>query len=249
MSYNLDNVIAERKNKTVYKDGDKTIKLFCENYSKADILNEALNQARVEEGTDLYIPKLHEVTKIDGRWAIVTEHVEGKSLYELMEENPEFEVVAVNDLTDAEQLAYLLKYDTNHRNYRIDEIHADGDYIVVGERRVKVYAEKDPKDLPWKELDIDVVFESTGLFTSDEKAMAHMEAIIRSMTMQERVNPEIINSSRKQRIAKGSGTSVEEVNKLLRQFEQMKKMMKQFSDPKKLKRMGLGGRRGMKLPF
>ena len=83
----------------------------------------------------------------------------------------------------------------------------------------------------------------------DEKAMAHMEAIIRSMTMDERVNPEIINSSRKQRIAKGSGTSVEEVNKLLRQFEQMKKMMKQFSDPKKLKRMGFGGRRGMKLPF
>ena len=82
----------------------------------------------------------------------------------------------------------------------------------------------------------------------DEKAMAHMEAIIRSMTMAERVNPEIINSSRKIRIAKGSGTSVEEVNKLLRQFEQMKKMMKQFSDPKKLKRMGFGGGRG-RFPF
>jgi signal recognition particle subunit SRP54 len=82
----------------------------------------------------------------------------------------------------------------------------------------------------------------------DEKAMAHMEAIIRSMTMEERVNPEIINSSRKIRIAKGSGTSVEEVNKLLRQFEQMKKMMKQFSDPKKLKKLGFG-RRGMKMPF
>ena len=82
----------------------------------------------------------------------------------------------------------------------------------------------------------------------DEKAMAHMEAIIRSMTMKERVNPEIINSSRKQRIAKGSGTSVEEVNKLLRQFEQMKKMMKQFSDPKKLKRMGFGTGRG-RFPF
>jgi signal recognition particle subunit SRP54 len=81
----------------------------------------------------------------------------------------------------------------------------------------------------------------------DEKAMAHMEAIIRSMTMDERVNPEIINSSRKQRIAKGSGTSVEEVNKLLRQFEQMKKMMKQFSDPKKMKRMGFG--RFGKIPF
>ena len=82
----------------------------------------------------------------------------------------------------------------------------------------------------------------------DEKAMAHMEAIIRSMTMEERVSPEIINSSRKIRIAKGSGTSVEEVNKLLRQFEQMKKMMKHFSDPKKLKRMGFGGGRG-RFPF
>lgn len=82
----------------------------------------------------------------------------------------------------------------------------------------------------------------------DERAMAHTEAIIRSMTMQERVSPEIINSSRKQRIAKGSGTSVEEVNKLLRQFEQMKKMMKQFSDPKKLKKMGFGGK-GRRLPF
>lgn len=82
----------------------------------------------------------------------------------------------------------------------------------------------------------------------DERAMAHTEAIIRSMTMQERVSPEIINSSRKQRIAKGSGTSVEEINKLLRQFEQMKKMMKQFSDPKKLKKMGFGGK-GRRLPF
>ena len=94
----------------------------------------------------------------------------------LMEENPEFEVVAINDLTDAEQLAYLLKYDTNHRNYRIDEIRAEGDYIVVGDRRVRVYAEKDPAMLPWADLDIDVVFESTGLFTSEEKAMAHINA-------------------------------------------------------------------------
>ena len=100
----------------------------------------------------------------------------GRLCFRLMEENPEFEVVAINDLTDAEQLAYLLKYDTNHRNYRIDEIHADGEYIVVGERRVKVYAEKDPALLPWKDLDIDVVFECTGLFTSEEKAMAHINA-------------------------------------------------------------------------
>ena len=77
----------------------------------------------------------------------------------------------------------------------------------------------------------------------DEKKMAHIEAIIQSMTLDERVKPNIINSSRKQRIANGSGTSVQEVNTLLKQFEQMQKLMKQFSNPKKLKGLtrGLGG--------
>ena len=87
--YNLNNEIAVRKTKTVYRDNDNTIKLFVENYSKANILNEALNQARVEEGTDLNIPKLREVTKIGNRWALVSEYIEGKSLQELMNENPE----------------------------------------------------------------------------------------------------------------------------------------------------------------
>ena len=100
----------------------------------------------------------------------------GRLCFRLMEENEEFEVVAINDLTDAEQLAYLLKYDTNHRNYRIDEITSDGEYIVIGDRRVKIYSEKDPAMLPWKDLNIDVVFECTGLFTSEEKAMAHINA-------------------------------------------------------------------------
>ena len=81
-------VIAERKTKTVYKDNGRTIKLFIENYPKSNILNEALNQARVEE-TGLNIPKLLEVTKMENRWALVSEHIEGKSLEELMQENPE----------------------------------------------------------------------------------------------------------------------------------------------------------------
>lgn len=89
MFYNLDNEIAARPTKNVYKDNDNTIKLFVENYSKASILNEALNQARVEEGTDLNIAKLKEVTKIDNRWALVSEHIEGTSLQELMDKNPE----------------------------------------------------------------------------------------------------------------------------------------------------------------
>ncbi len=79
----------------------------------------------------------------------------------------------------------------------------------------------------------------------DEKALAHQEAIIKSMTLEERTKPEIIGASRKKRIAAGSGTSVEEVNKLLRQFDQVKKLMKQFSDPSK---MGKRGKR-MKIPF
>ena len=84
----LDKIVAVRTTKTIYRDGDKIIKLFDENYSKADILNEALNQARVEE-TGLNIPKLLEVTKIDGKWAIVIEYIPGKTLEQLMKEHPE----------------------------------------------------------------------------------------------------------------------------------------------------------------
>ena len=84
----LDQVIAVRPAKTVYRDGDRCIKVFNENYSKADILNEALNQARVEE-TGLKIPKILEVMKIDGCWAIRTEYIPGKTLQQLMEEHPE----------------------------------------------------------------------------------------------------------------------------------------------------------------
>ena len=84
----LDRVIAVRNNKTIYRDGDKCIKVFNAEYSKADILNEALNQARIEE-TGLNIPKILEVTMIDGKWAIVSEYIKGKTLAELMQENPE----------------------------------------------------------------------------------------------------------------------------------------------------------------
>lgn len=100
----------------------------------------------------------------------------GRLVFRLMDSDPEFEIVAINDLTDAEQLAYLLKYDTNHRNYRVDEISFEGDKLVVGDKRIPVFAEKDPAFLPWKAMDVDVVFECTGAFTSLEKAMAHINA-------------------------------------------------------------------------
>ena len=100
----------------------------------------------------------------------------GRLVFRLMDEDPTLDVVAINDLTDAEQLAYLLKYDTNHRNYRIDEIGFDDENIIVGDKKIRVYSEKDPALLPWGELGIDLVFECTGLFTSLEKAEAHITA-------------------------------------------------------------------------
>ena len=85
---NLERVIAVRNNKTVYRDGDKAIKVFDANFSKSDILNEALNQARVEEA-GVRVPKVLEVSVIDGKWAIVSEYIPGKTLAQLMEENPQ----------------------------------------------------------------------------------------------------------------------------------------------------------------
>ena len=100
----------------------------------------------------------------------------GRLVFRIMEEDPELEVVAINDLTDAEQLAYLLKYDTNHRNYKIDEISYDEDGIIVSGRKIKVYKEIDPSNLPWKELGIDLVFECTGKFVSLDGASSHIKA-------------------------------------------------------------------------
>lgn len=83
----LDTILAERKNKVVYRDGNLCAKVFDQTFPKSDILNEALNQARVEE-TGLNIPKIEEVGKIDGKWAIISTYIEGKTLAQLMEENP-----------------------------------------------------------------------------------------------------------------------------------------------------------------
>lgn len=100
----------------------------------------------------------------------------GRLVFRIMEEDPTFEVVAINDLTDAEQLAYLLKYDTSHGNYRVNEISFEGDNLIVGGRKIKVYASTDPSKLPWRDLNIDEVFECTGRFTEKEQANLHIEA-------------------------------------------------------------------------
>ena len=100
----------------------------------------------------------------------------GRLVFRIMEEDPELEVVAINDLTDSEQLAYLLKYDTNHRVYNKDEISFDEEGIIVKGRHVKVYSKMDPSELPWGELGIDLVFECTGKFVDKEKALTHIKA-------------------------------------------------------------------------
>lgn len=89
----------------------------------------------------------------------------------------DFDIVAINDLTSAEDLAYLVKYDTVHGSFHEDEIKAEGNEIVVaGIKRIKVFSETDPANLPWGELGVDLVLECTGKFTQKEDAMKHISA-------------------------------------------------------------------------
>ena len=99
----------------------------------------------------------------------------GREVFRVAFTNPEVEVVAVNDLTDAETLAHLLKYDSVHGTFPY-EVTVDGDYIVVDGKKVKVLAQTDPAKLPWGELGVEIVVESTGRFTEGPKAAAHIEA-------------------------------------------------------------------------
>ncbi len=99
----------------------------------------------------------------------------GREVFRVAFSNPEVEVVAVNDLTDAATLAHLLKYDSVHGTFP-HEVTVDGDYIVVDGHRVKVLAQTDPGKLPWGELGVEIVVESTGRFTEGPKAKAHLDA-------------------------------------------------------------------------
>jgi glyceraldehyde 3-phosphate dehydrogenase len=101
----------------------------------------------------------------------------GRLAYRLIDADPKrFEVVGINDLTDAETLAYLLKYDTAQGNFRIDDISWSEGNIIVGKKTIPVFAEKDPSLLPWGKLGVDVVLECTGKFTDSEKAGLHIKA-------------------------------------------------------------------------
>jgi glyceraldehyde 3-phosphate dehydrogenase len=92
----------------------------------------------------------------------------------LMERHPGVEIVAVNDLTSAAECAHLFKYDSNYGTYA-KSVKADGDTIEIDGKPIKVLAERDPGKLPWKDLGVDVVVESTGIFTNADKAKAHIE--------------------------------------------------------------------------
>jgi len=99
----------------------------------------------------------------------------GRLLFREMWKNNDFEVVAINDLGDIENLAYLLKYDTVYRQFSEDVVVENGQLVIAG-RKIKVLQEKDPTKLPWKQLEIDIVIEATGIFDSFEKAGVHLVA-------------------------------------------------------------------------
>lgn len=131
---NFDTIIATRKNKTIYRDGNRCIKLFNSDFSKADVLNEALNQARIEQ-TGLNIPKILEVTTIGGKWAIVTEYIAGKTLAQLMEDNPEKKDAYIEYLVDLQmqvhgKTCHLLNKlkDKMHRKIKLSDLDATTRY-------------------------------------------------------------------------------------------------------------------------
>ncbi len=100
----------------------------------------------------------------------------GRLAFRSMFDNNDIEIVAINDLTSAKTLAHLLKYDSAHGNYKIDRIESKDDLLIVDGKKIKILSERDPKNLPWKKLGIDLVVESTGFFTSKEAANSHIEA-------------------------------------------------------------------------
>ncbi|MBN2366888.1 MAG: type I glyceraldehyde-3-phosphate dehydrogenase [Calditrichaeota bacterium] len=99
----------------------------------------------------------------------------GRLVFKALQDDSDVDIVAINDLTDAKTLAHLLKYDSIHGRYPVP-VKADGDYLIAGNRKVKVLAEKDPSQLPWSEMGVDYIIESTGVFRDRKKLSMHLEA-------------------------------------------------------------------------
>ncbi len=117
----------------------------------------------------------------------------GRLVFKAAFEDKDIEFVAVNDLTDAKTLAHLLKYDSVHGKFPA-EVHAEGDTIVVGDRRLKVLAIKDPATLPWKELGVEYVVESTGVFRKRDQIAKHLEAGAKKVLLTVPAKDEIDNT-------------------------------------------------------
>lgn len=101
----------------------------------------------------------------------------GRIAFREMITSPDFDVVAINDLSSPEELAHLIKYDTVHGKFHVNEISFDNENIIISNvKKIRVFSEKDPVNLPWKELNVDLVLECTGLFTKYEDALKHIEA-------------------------------------------------------------------------
>ena len=99
----------------------------------------------------------------------------GRIAFREMITSPDFDVVAINDLSSPEELAHLIKYDTVHGKFHVNEISFDNENIIISNvKKIRVFSEKDPVNLPWKELNVDLVLECTGLFTKYEDALKHI---------------------------------------------------------------------------
>lgn len=106
----------------------------------------------------------------------------GRNAFKVAFERSDIEIVAINDLTDTKTLAHLLKHDSNYGTYQYD-VSFDDQNVIVRDTPIRVLAEKDPAALPWKDLNVDVVIESTGFFTDPEKAKAHITAGARKVVV------------------------------------------------------------------
>ena len=117
----------------------------------------------------------------------------GRLIFKIAQADPELEVVAINDLTDAKTLAHLLKYDSVHGRYP-QPVKADGDYLHAGDLKVKVLAERDPGNLPWKDLGVDVAVESTGVFRQRAQIEKHLQAGAKKVLLTVPAKDEIDNT-------------------------------------------------------
>ncbi|MEJ2049300.1 MAG: type I glyceraldehyde-3-phosphate dehydrogenase [Calditrichota bacterium] len=117
----------------------------------------------------------------------------GRLVFKALQNDRDVDVVAINDITDTKTLAHLLKYDTVHGKYPVP-VKAEGEYLVTGNRKVKVLAEKDPSKLPWKAMKVDAVVESTGIFRTKEKLSMHLTAGAKKVVLTAPAKDELDNT-------------------------------------------------------